>query len=190
RRNWIPSGLVVPLDLWQRLHDVLAGLSEDERDHFIPKGQCAEVGELAWYFRGRTAERKRIADWLRTPARGLPVVTGPPGLGKSALLGNVVTLSHAVLRDLLIEANQLDRLSDVDLPPDEVFDGVLHLAGVTPAALVDELAALAKVDAPSRAAPLSTRIGELLETLSELTLVVDALDEAEQPLVIARDILR
>ena len=55
-----------------------------------PASADALAGELSWFFVGRTEERGRIANWLATADQGLLAVTGPPGCGKSALLGHIL----------------------------------------------------------------------------------------------------
>lgn len=45
------------------------------------------------HFTGRTASVRRIVTWLGTRSRGMLVVTGPSGSGKSALLSYVAHLT-------------------------------------------------------------------------------------------------
>jgi hypothetical protein len=104
RRTAVAVG--APLDVLAELNAVLAELTEDERRHFLPKAQGAELGEVSWYFEGRHDERRRIASWLRdmrsAGRAGLLVVTGRAGCGKSALLGHVLVHSRPQVRDVLI----------------------------------------------------------------------------------------
>ena len=89
---------------------------------------------------GRGAERKKIAQWLRTRPSGMLIVTGPAGSGKSALLGNVLVYTNPELRGLLIQAGQFEPIPDEQRPPDKVFDAVVHLTGMTTGELVRRLA--------------------------------------------------
>ena len=124
-------------------------MPHDERTHFVPKAQGAEQGELAWYFVGRDEERRQISTWLRTRQTGMLVVTGHAGVGKSALLGNVIVQMTAGLRDLLIRADQLRPIPEEERPPDGVFDAVILLTGMTAGGseLVRRLAAEAGLEA-------------------------------------------
>src|SRR5206468_2287469 len=48
------------------------------------------------FFTGREDALAEIVGWLRRGTPGLFVVTGPPGCGKSAVLGRIVSLSSSV----------------------------------------------------------------------------------------------
>ncbi|MEU4063018.1 hypothetical protein AB0F25_11380 [Streptomyces wedmorensis] len=133
----------------------------DLENHFAPRGKGFEhtaPGRGGSYFVGRTAELDRIGHWLAHDdgawGRGL-VVTGGPGVGKSALLGKLLLRSGV-------------RTADTPAPTaiharhrflEDLVAAVAEAAGVaagTPQALLGALAA--------RRAPLH--------------LIVDALDEA------------
>lgn len=192
RRPHLPAGVTV--DVFAQLKAMLAGLGADEREHFIPKAQGAELGEIAWYFEGRVEERREISQWLRTSPGGLLVVTGPAGSGKSALLGHLVEQSQPELRDLLIAAGLTKPVPDPDRPPDDAFDVVVHLSGMTVTSLVGELAARLGPAAPDRRLQPLVQAEELVRGLMRSgeprTVLLDALDEAQEPLVIAREIVR
>ena len=192
RRRLIEGTVTAPLDIRAELTEFLAGLDPDERGHFIPKAQGAEQGELAWYFVGRAAERARIVSWLRTSTAGMLVVTGRAGSGKSALLGNVLVHTNPALRDLLTRANLLEPVPDDQRPPDRIFDAVVHLSGMTTGELVRTLTTAAGLPEP----PVSAESGPELEALltgigdRPFCLLVDALDEAQEPASIASSVLR
>jgi hypothetical protein len=97
RTRPMPPGMTVAEQEDYRIAIERAGT--DVTQFFLPKGGWDErAGELTWDFAGREAERGRIARWLETK-RGLLVVTGEPGAGKSALLGDVIMRSDpAILR--------------------------------------------------------------------------------------------
>ncbi|MFG2906149.1 hypothetical protein ACGF13_13915 [Kitasatospora sp. NPDC048286] len=192
------ASVSAPLDQLAELQAVIDQLPVDEQRHFIPKASGAELGELAWYFHGRTLQRDRILRWLTTTQRGALVVTGPAGAGKSALLGHILLHTNTRLRDILIHHSHLQRLPAGTPCPDDPFDLTAHLAGLTPArtlyliaraAGLTDLADLAADGQPP--ADLTSRLLAALRARQEpLTLLFDALDEAEQPLVIADQLLR
>jgi hypothetical protein len=170
----------------------LAGLSPDERNHFVPKAHGAGHGEFAWHFTGREAERQRIATWLRARPGGMLVVTGSPGCGKSALLGNLVVLANPDLRDLLVRAGRLAPPDPDELPPDHAFDAVVHLTGLSTSDLVRRIADATGVTLPS---PEHVWSEEDMDHLTaglagrRFTVLADALDEARDPVAIAGTVL-
>ncbi|MFG3163848.1 hypothetical protein ACGFY8_28680 [Streptomyces sp. NPDC048232] len=193
------------LDTVTDIEKVLENLTDDERRHFVPKASGAELGEQNWYFEGREDERRRILSWLDSVEGGMLVVTGAAGSGKSALLGHVVVHSRRELADVLIEHQKLAPLPEGSLPPYDVFDSVLHLTGATPRTVVQRIAESAGLGTPPDAT-----IGEQCAWLVErfrtvdrraggqtpgahadvrFTVLVDALDEAQLPLLIAERIL-
>ena len=192
RKRLVRANLSAPVDVYREWESFLAGLSIDERNHFVPKAHGAGHGEFAWYFVGRAAERQRIATWLRARAGGMLIVTGSPGCGKSALLGNLVVLANPALRDLLVRAGRL-AIPDLDeLPPDDVFDAVIHLAGLSTSDFVCRLAEAAGVILPSPQHVWSEEdMNHLVRGLAgrRFTVLADALDEARDPDAIAGTVL-
>ncbi|MFE0651686.1 hypothetical protein ACFVZH_24170 [Streptomyces sp. NPDC059534] len=130
-------------------------------DHFAPRGQGFEhtaPGRGGSYFVGRTAELDRIGRWLahgdHTWGRGL-IVTGGPGVGKSALLGKLLLRSGGRTADTPAPTAVHARHRFLE----DLVAAVADAAGITattPQALLGALAA--------RRAPLH--------------LIIDALDEA------------
>ncbi|MDX2563563.1 AAA family ATPase [Streptomyces sp. TX20-6-3] len=152
----------------------------DLETHFAPRGQGFEhtaPGRHGSYFVGRTDELDRIGRWLahgdRGGRRGL-VVTGGPGVGKSALLGKLLLRSAARTATLPVPTAIHARHRFLE----DLVAAVADAAGITattPQALLGALAA--------RRAPLH--------------LIVDALDEAgeahgddTEARRIAKDLLR
>jgi WD40 repeat protein len=192
RRRLLPVSVTAPLDVYADLQTYLAALPADERRHFIPKAQGAEQGELAWYFVGRHAERTEISTWLRDRSSGLFIVTGPAGSGKSALLGNLLIYSNKTLRELLIGTGQLEPVPEWEQPPDDAFDTVVHLTGMTVHQLLTRLADAAGLPW-SRLRPAERTSHALVRLLKDrgrpFTVLADALDEAQDPYAIARHVL-
>ncbi|MCW8097077.1 WD40 repeat domain-containing protein [Streptomyces tauricus] len=194
----ISAAISAPLDQLDELQSVIDHLPADEQRHFVPKASGAEFGELAWYFHGRTLQRDRILRWLTTARQGTLVVTGPAGAGKSALLGHILLRTRSELREILTRHGHLTALPPGTPCPDDPFDLTAHLAGLTlnqtirliaDAAHLPDLARDAAQGQPATA--LASRLlTELRERRLPLTLLFDALDEADQPLAIADTLLR
>ena len=192
-RRLIDISIAAPVDIYKELIDYLGELPPDQRSHFIPKAQGAEYGELAWYFVGRMAWRREIAAWLRNSPNGMLIVTGRAGTGKSALLGNIIVYTNPKLRNLLIQAGQLEREEVSLLPPDNAFDAIIHLTGITTSELITKLADAAGLTLPTAE---SAESGQDLEAVlaslrdRQFTILTDALDEAQEPATIASTVLR
>ncbi|MFF3710865.1 AAA family ATPase [Streptomyces phaeochromogenes] len=187
------QSVIVTVDDYQRLRRFLDGLGPDERRHFFAKAQSADTGELAWFFVGRQEERRELTGWLQGTEPGLYVVTGPPGTGKSALLGNLAVHARREMLKLLVDADELPELRAEDLPPADVFDAVVHLAGLTVHTLVTRLCLAADLPAPPAGEP-GQAVDRLLDGLRQrpglFTVLADALDEAEEPAELAVLVLR
>ncbi|MFG1816971.1 hypothetical protein ACGFIF_24660 [Kribbella sp. NPDC049174] len=188
------QGVTAPHDVYAELKDFIAGLPEDQRSFFVPKAQGTELGELTWYFEGRGRERRAIADWLSTNDSGLLAVTGPAGSGKSAVLGNLVVHTNPELRELLIRAEQVDRLPAPEQPTDNVFDAVVLLTGLSTSDVVDRMTVDLGLEAPDPGTEIAAKVDRLLGAIERrtepLTVLVDALDEAQEPLEVAGTVLR
>src|SRR5262245_13383630 len=69
--------------------------------HWRPRARGVAVdSEQGYRFRGRTAAVRAVVGWLdrHKPDRGVLVVTGSPGVGKSAVLGRIVTTADPGIR--------------------------------------------------------------------------------------------
>lgn len=142
--------------------------------HFEPAARGVSVGETGWYFTGRKQELIQIAQWLNEPRstgdnRGMLVVTGSPGCGKSALVSRVVVLSNRDLRDRVPKWQNLPANT---LPPLGAIHVVIWCHNKTLDQVVAELGERIGVTAKTAQ--------ELLDAIGErrLTIVFDALDEA------------
>jgi hypothetical protein len=144
----VRANLSAPIDVYREWISFLAELSPDERNHFVPKAHGAGHGEFAWHFTGRVAERNRIATWLRECHSGMLVIAGSAGCGKSALLGNLVVMANPELRDLLVRTGRLALPNPNELPPDHVFDAVVHLTGLSTSDLVQSQNGLIRIAIP------------------------------------------
>ena len=192
RRSVAPVAAAATIEDIAEVETVLAKLSEDERRHFVPKAQGAELGELSWYFEGRHTESARIAGWLRDGRSGLLVVTGDAGSGKSALLGHLVVQSRPQLREVLQRHGLTNERPAGEQPPDDAFDAVLHLTGLDPVEVTRRLAADLGVSDLPIGGDVRACVNRLCSKLKgrRCTILVDALDEAVTPLTVARSVLR
>jgi WD40 repeat protein len=170
--------VTITLDALADLERVVADHPEPMRLHFFPKAKGADATDPAWYFSGRVPELRTAADWLGSETPGLLAVTGDAGSGKSALLGHLLTLSRPDVAEALRAAGVFDPAYDgIGVPP-QAFDAALHLTGMTNGGVERELAVAFDVE------PSALR--ERLKTLPKATILADALDEAVQPVAIAR----
>jgi len=197
--NWLPydaalvnpratsSVLTMNVGLLQEWRALVHALPDEVRSHFLGKAQSAELGELAWHFSGRHDETSHVATWLKEKTSGLLVVTGEPGAGKSALLGEVVTLADEAMSAVLAKAGLLSDRPDRERPPAGAFDIVIHLTGKT---LADVVSRLAEVLPDRPAAGVGSLLRTLAATEQPLTILADALDESQEPIVIAEELLR
>lgn len=197
--NWLPYdvALVNPrrtkgvvsmnvdlLDDWRQL---VSGLPVEVRSHFVDKAQSAEAGDLAWHFAGRHPEMRRLTAWLRDQPGGLLVVTGEPGAGKSALLGEVVTLADGRMAGVLAQAGLLDDRLDDERPPAGVLDVVVHLTGKTLGEVVTRVAAVLPA---GTAGDVRSVLDGVAGLGRRVTVLADALDESQEPLAIAGTLLQ
>lgn len=181
-----------PLDVYTELMTLLEAVPEQER-LFLSRFQAAEQVETIIHFVGRTDESTKIFEWLRTADRGLLVVTGRPGSGKSALLGNVLIRSSPSWGSAQTGAGWLSPEA-ISAPGDEeTFDTALHLSGLSTAAVVSSLAKSLCVDLPTRNDSWSGGDIDLLVrglVGRRFTVLVDGLDEAIDPIAVASTVLR
>ncbi|MFI7063746.1 hypothetical protein ACIBL3_22360 [Kribbella sp. NPDC050124] len=194
RPRALSQAVTATYDVYAEIKEFIAGLPPDQRSFFVPKAQGTELGEHTWYFEGRGRERRAIAGWLDTNHAGLLAITGPAGSGKSAVLGNVVVHTNPELRELLIQAGRVERLPASEQPADNVFDAVVLLTGLSTSDVVERVAVDLGLDAPDPAMELGAKVEELRDAIERrtapLTVLVDALDEAQEPLEVAGTVLR
>jgi hypothetical protein len=186
--RYYDATLMVAVDAVDALRKVLDGLPVEVRSHFVAKAQGAELNELAWYFEGRKEESRVLAGWLREAWGGMFVVTGRAGCGKSALLGRMVTLADRGLLAALEQAQLMARPDDDELPPENAFDVIVHLTGKAVQDTVSQLAVALGGDLPL--GDVEALLGRLRGLDRRFTVLVDALDEAVDPLGIASSVLR
>ncbi|WP_432017655.1 hypothetical protein [Streptomyces hydrogenans] len=148
----------------------------------VPVGSPS--GELSWLFVGRSRERGRITSWLTDADHGVLAVTGPPGCGKSALLGHILlrAAGHGEPPGAELALRHEPWPEDVPRPRADTF---LNLTGASVRQVVGQLAEVFAVaplpdifndDEHIRALLDAVRPGE-----RRWTLFADALDASDDP---------
>jgi WD40 repeat protein len=147
--------------------------------HWRPRARgVAAEGEHGYRFRGRTEALTEIVHWLdrATPDKRILVITGSPGVGKSAVLGRVVTTADPELR------RQLPTDDRSVLATEGSIACAVHAKGKTALEISREIARAASVvlpDSPDLLLPALRQ--RLTKRERRFNLVVDALDEAAGP---------
>ncbi|WP_306319854.1 MULTISPECIES: trypsin-like peptidase domain-containing protein [unclassified Streptomyces] len=161
--------------------------------HWRPRARGVSTdAERGFRFRGRTAALSEIVDWMTCAAapRQALVVTGSPGVGKSAVLGRVVTSADPGIAASLPADDE-----GVRAPPGSVSCAV-HAKGKTALEVAKEIASAASAPPPERASELADVLRTALTERparpdTPFVVVIDALDEAtsaQQARMIARHI--
>jgi tetratricopeptide (TPR) repeat protein len=166
-------------------------------EHLLRAARGGE-GERSW-FTGRVDEVNEVVGWVTGGARGIRVVTGSPGTGKSAILGRVVSLSNTEERARLLPPGVDPQLPHLD-PQEGSVAAHVHARGLTrdrAAQLLDQQLVRAAVlpalqEGWRNAAELVgafQRVAEADEFVPPV-LAVDGLDEARgEAFNIAQDLL-
>ena len=145
-------------------------------DHFGPRSRGVEFeSEHGLYFSGRTRVLSDLTRWLtasESDGRGR-VVTGPPGCGKSAVLGRVVALSDPAYRARF----DLGALDPATVVPEGCVTAAVHARHKRLDEIVERIAGHLGVTANGTATLLQelTRRGR---GGPPVVIVVDAVDEA------------
>ncbi|MFI1829673.1 trypsin-like peptidase domain-containing protein [Streptomyces sp. NPDC020412] len=163
----------------------LAQDPEGER-HWRPRARgVSSDAERGFRFRGRTAALSEIVAWLTVPTaqRHVLVVTGSPGVGKSSVLGRVVTSADPEIAATLPTDDEAVRA------PVGTVSCAVHAKGKTALEVAHEIARAASAELPATVADLAPAIRLALADRAErataaprpFTVVIDALDEATNP---------
>lgn len=173
-------------------HD-LALPRADVEAHWGPRSRgVVKADEPGWLFTGRAALMKRLID-AATGQPGTTLITGSAGSGKSAVLARLVTLSDSTF--CTEYAAEVDLIDPTLRPPRGVVDAAVLCTGKR---TVDIMAQLCH----AVGAPIGTSCGTvdvegavrtwqswIQQTPRLLTVVVDALDEADDPTGVLRSAL-
>jgi len=156
--------------------------------HWEPRARGVEVeSQEGWHFTGRVEAMRELVEFLRD-GEGMKVVTGTPGAGKSAVLGRLVMLALPEVRQRMPSS----ALPAPDLqPPDNSIDVWIHAKGKTRPGVVREIhSALANAEEGDDEGSLLSVLAEIRALGHPFTILIDALDEAAQPALIANTVLQ
>jgi WD40 repeat protein len=148
-------------------------------EHFHLAARGIEVGESGWYFAGRQTLLCALVAWLESAQRGVRIVTGPPGSGKSAVMGRLATLSDPEFRKAAITAGAVPVINDGTVPSEGIIDVAIHAKGKT---LDDCARAVARALELPTGKQIAVDIEALVAAVGKLdcrvTILIDGLDEA------------
>ncbi|MFE1947103.1 AAA family ATPase [Streptomyces massasporeus] len=143
-----------------------------------------------WYFSGRQTLMQALVEFVHDGA-GVLVVTGAAGSGKSALLARLVTLS-----DPLFVSRFADMVEAVPArlrPQRGAVDAAVLSRGKSSLVLIEDLLAALGTDGVAGEPPLQTLLDRVTsvcaEVLEPVTLVIDGLDEAQEPTACLSDVI-
>lgn len=166
--------------------DVEVAFKQLAREHFMRSASGLEITESGWFFTGRRAILTEIVTWMRSSvnAGGMLVVTGPPGAGKSAVVGRLALLADPATRATVLTRSGLDA-ADPTVPGERAIDLGLHAREKTLEQVSDAVAAALGL-------PIGTAIADLIASTRQhpWTLLVDALDEAAGDVIRIAEFLR
>ena len=148
--------------------------------HWNPKGRgVSGDSERGFRFRGRSVALTAITNWLSReyPDRRALVVTGSPGVGKSAVLGRIVTTADPDATASLPANDQSVRAT-----PDSVACAV-HAKGKTALEVATEVARAASAALPDLMEDFASALRTALvgHGGKRFNVIIDALDEAASP---------
>ena len=167
---------------WQLVEDREAGR------HWKPRARgVARDSERGFRFRGRRKALTRVADWIvdEQPQHTALVLTGSPGVGKSAVLGRIVTSADPAIAEKLPRADTAVRAR-----PHSVACAV-HAKSKSAIDVAQEIAVAASALVPQQLADFAPALGAALAAVPGrlFAVVIDALDEAVNAKE-ARDMIR
>lgn len=157
---------------------------EEMRTHFLPRARGADgPGDEVWRFVGRHRILADVVSWLADPrTQRACVVTGAPGSGKSAVLGLLAALA---------DSRRLPGVPELGLP-DEAFPpvGAITVAVQASYRTVDQVLASIAAAAGVTAGSLGRLLAALEARSTPIVVLIDAVDEAQDPQRLAQSLLR
>ncbi|WP_455359354.1 AAA family ATPase [Streptomyces sp. SYSU K21746] len=167
--------------------------------HFLSRASGTQHPERLAHgclFTGRRSQRARLTRWLENTDGGEPplfVLTGSPGIGKSALLGLQVCLAHPQLRE--VAGAIRTRIPVAERPAENPRLAAVHARGRSGRQVLASLAGQLGLEPDSvpESVPeqwtVEAVLGQLTTWPEPAVLVVDALDEAAKPENLLTDVL-
>jgi len=151
-----------------------AGRSDEVVEHLL---QAARGGSNADenFFTGREAALARIVGWMRQRRPGLFVITGPPGSGKSAILGRILSLSSETERKRVLQNGRVPPNLD---PGQGSVDAHLQARKTTVEAATQDLLKRLGLDPKNWENGLLFEAERRCHEGNPLVLAIDGLDEA------------
>ncbi len=146
--------------------------------HFDLAARGIESMETGYFFSGRADILRMLIEWLIGDAAGVQVVTGPPGSGKSAVVGRLVALSVPTLRERAEKEGSI--APDDLLPPLNIFDAAIHAKGKTVFDCARRLGATVGLEDRVLDGGRINDILRAIETDIRRCFAIDALDEAAE----------
>ncbi|MEU8404368.1 caspase family protein [Nonomuraea sp. NPDC048892] len=173
------------------LGELLRRLPAADREHFLRKAASTDANDVGWFFTGRQRMSREAINWLATHDRGVFVVTGSPGAGKSAFLGRLAVLADTDSQPACRVLGMLDT-DAATRPVVGCFDVVTHLKNRRVDDTAMDIAAQLGIALSESSSPARDLVLNLVDTGRSVTILADALDEAErgEEEFVARDILR
>jgi WD40 repeat protein len=156
---------------WELTNDPEAGR------HWRPRARgVARDSERGFRFRGRRVALTELVSWITSdqPQHSALVVTGSPGVGKSAVLGRIVTCADPQI------AAQLPAEDDAVRAPVRSIACAVHAKSKTALDVATEIARAASAPIPQQTGDLALSLHAVLANrpARNFTVVIDALDEA------------
>jgi WD40 repeat protein len=160
--------------------------------HWRPRARGVGTdAEGGYRFRGRRAALTEISGWLGRdhPDRRALVVTGSPGVGKSAVLGRIVTTADPGIRA------ELPADDDSVMAAEGSVSCAVHAKGKTALEVAREIARAASARLPGKPLDLAPAVRAALTAREtrRFNVVIDALDEAVSPVearLISHEVIR
>ncbi|MGH3694515.1 MAG: trypsin-like peptidase domain-containing protein [Pseudonocardiaceae bacterium] len=169
----LPAEKIRDLARWR-----LSADKEADR-HWRPRSRgVSVVSERGHRFCGRRSALTEIVTWLNRAAPDLKVlvITSSPGVGKSAVLGRIVTTADAETRAALPPGDDAPRASVGSVAC------AVHAKGKTALDVAMEIARAASAPLPEEVEDFVAALREVLAgAVRRFNLVIDALDEASDP---------
>ncbi|MFD5861488.1 AAA family ATPase [Streptomyces chartreusis] len=162
-------------------------------DLLYERGRDAEhfIDRVGTHFAGRRAQLREVADWLDADSSpGLMVVTGSPGVGKSALLSAVVCSAHPRLVEAVPHVRmRLKAQEPSSCPPLISRMAAVHARQRSLPEIVASIADQLWLGKPADGWSAEALVDAITDLAERPVIVLDALDEAVDSTAIAEQLL-